>query len=173
LLTERALEEVLVEMRVESFGSALRHYRKLRGLSQVELCERTGLKQGVISRYENLISAPNSRSNLEVLAGALDVPLNDLRAGIVRNGPGDNEDESQRGVATQRGCTEEELMRAIPAFAEHPELMLLLSEGWNYLSPNTKEILVGWLTFQVQLNNSPGGPDVVGAYMRNRRSAEE
>jgi transcriptional regulator with XRE-family HTH domain len=63
----------------------LRDCRELRGLSQTELAERTGLKPSAISHFETGQRAP-SLANLIRLADALDVPLDTLclrsRAGV-------------------------------------------------------------------------------------------
>jgi transcriptional regulator with XRE-family HTH domain len=55
----------------------LRDCRELRGLSQSELAERTGLKPSAISHFETGQRAP-SLANLVRLADALDVPLDTL-----------------------------------------------------------------------------------------------
>ena len=54
------------------FPERLKHARKLRGLSQVELANRSGLQSSAISHFETKARRP-SFENLRRLADALDV----------------------------------------------------------------------------------------------------
>jgi transcriptional regulator with XRE-family HTH domain len=57
--------------------NSIRHYRKLRGLTQVQLAERVGIEQPHLSRLENGDEGP-PLSLFRRVAVALDVPLPDL-----------------------------------------------------------------------------------------------
>jgi transcriptional regulator with XRE-family HTH domain len=55
-------------------GDRLKQFRELKGLTQVEIEERTGLLRGYISRVENGHTVPTIET-LERFARALDMPL--------------------------------------------------------------------------------------------------
>jgi transcriptional regulator with XRE-family HTH domain len=59
------------------FGARLLALRKARGLSQVQLAERTGISQRAISSYETQVSYPPIPA-LPALAQALGVSLDEL-----------------------------------------------------------------------------------------------
>lgn len=58
-------------------GDRLKQFRELKGLTQVEIEERTGLLRGYISRVENGHTVPTIET-LERFARALDMPLYQL-----------------------------------------------------------------------------------------------
>lgn len=55
------------------FGANLRHYRKVRQLTQSELAEKAGLSTEMISKMERGIASP-SLATVERLSGILDMP---------------------------------------------------------------------------------------------------
>lgn len=57
--------------------NSIRHYRKLRGLTQVQLAERVGIEQPHMSRLENGDEGP-PLALFRRVADALGVPLPDL-----------------------------------------------------------------------------------------------
>jgi transcriptional regulator with XRE-family HTH domain len=64
-----------------TFGHRLRDVREARGVSQVELGRRVGMKQTIISRYETQDVVPSLDKVLQ-FAAALEVPCDELFAGI-------------------------------------------------------------------------------------------
>lgn len=72
----------------KQIGSIIRRVRKKRGLSQTELSERTGLRQGTISLIETGNPAARIETLLTVLA-ALDL---DFRIGAREAGPSEADD---------------------------------------------------------------------------------
>ena len=67
--SENALEQ--------SIGRQVRRYRKQLGLTITEMCERTGLSAGMVSKIENGNTSP-SLATLRSLATALNVPVTSL-----------------------------------------------------------------------------------------------
>jgi len=61
-------------MQISSLGAAIRRYRKVAGLTQAELGEKTGFDPKTISRFETGTYTPSIES-LFLLASALDVQL--------------------------------------------------------------------------------------------------
>ncbi|MFL6533883.1 helix-turn-helix domain-containing protein [Pseudomonas sp. H2_D02] len=61
-------------MRISSLGPAIRRYRKVAGLTQAELGEKTGFDPKTISRFETGAYTPSVEA-LFLFADALDVPL--------------------------------------------------------------------------------------------------
>ncbi|WP_434572969.1 helix-turn-helix transcriptional regulator [Pseudomonas sp. Z1-29] len=59
-------------MQISSLGSAIRRYRKVAGLTQAELGEKTGFDPKTISRFETGTYTPSVEA-LFLLANALDV----------------------------------------------------------------------------------------------------
>jgi len=62
---------------VKALGAKIKKYRKLRGLSQVELAVIISLSPGYIGSIEQGIRYPSLKT-LEKLARALKVPVNEL-----------------------------------------------------------------------------------------------
>ncbi len=69
LVSESALEQAL--------GRQVRRYRKQLGLTITEMCERTGLSAGMVSKIENGNTSP-SLATLRSLSTALNVPVTSL-----------------------------------------------------------------------------------------------
>ncbi|WPN65333.1 helix-turn-helix transcriptional regulator [Pseudomonas sp. P9_35] len=61
-------------MRISSLGPAIRRYRKVAGLTQAELGEKTGFDPKTISRFETGTYTPSVEALL-LLANVLDVQL--------------------------------------------------------------------------------------------------
>lgn len=61
-----------------TFGEVLRKVRTVKGLSQKDLAEKTGIYVGSIRNYEQVVSEPLWSSVLR-LADALEVPLDAFR----------------------------------------------------------------------------------------------
>jgi|GEM_PF-1476274 len=73
-------------------GLRIAEARQKAGLSQAELCERSGIAQTQISRYESGRAAPR-RESIEKLAKALDVPLEWLLSAALEDGTGTDRGE--------------------------------------------------------------------------------
>lgn len=58
----------------KQLGAALRRFRKDRALTQVQLAQRTGLRQGTISQLENGLETIKLRTAMELIR-ALDLEL--------------------------------------------------------------------------------------------------
>lgn len=58
----------------KQLGAALRRFRKDRALTQVQLAQRTGLRQGTISQVENGLETIKLRTAMELIR-ALDLEL--------------------------------------------------------------------------------------------------
>ena len=69
LVSESALEQAI--------GRQVRRYRKQLGLTITEMCERTGLSAGMVSKIENGNTSP-SLATLRSLSTALNVPVTSL-----------------------------------------------------------------------------------------------
>ena len=67
--SENALEQAI--------GRQVRRYRKQLGLTITEMCDRTGLSAGMVSKIENGNTSP-SLATLRSLATALNVPVTSL-----------------------------------------------------------------------------------------------
>ena len=61
-----------------SVGENIRRYRKLRGMTQVQLAEAVGLTEGAVRHYESGIRAVKPEL-LESIAAALGVSVNALK----------------------------------------------------------------------------------------------
>lgn len=61
-----------------SVGESIRRYRKLRGITQVQLAEAVGLTEGAVRHYESGIRAVKPEL-LEAIADALNVSVNALK----------------------------------------------------------------------------------------------
>lgn len=96
-------------------GNLVQRTRQARGLTQTDLGRRTGLTQNYISKLESGVVALPQRGTLEVLAGALDLPLADFyrAAGVLV--PQD-EREGERPLPPGVLALMQEMVR------QHPEL---------------------------------------------------
>lgn len=59
-------------------GERIRHFRKIRHLTQKDLAEKVGLSEPAIRHYENGIRNPNEEQ-LEAISQALDISVDSLR----------------------------------------------------------------------------------------------
>lgn len=66
-----------VQCRINWVGSTIQQYRKKKGLTQIELAEKSGLRQPQISRLEIGVHSPSFKT-LEKIAKALDITVGDL-----------------------------------------------------------------------------------------------
>jgi transcriptional regulator with XRE-family HTH domain len=77
-----------------SFARLLRYYRLAAGLTQEELAERARLSVRAISDLERGVKALPHRHTVELLADALEIPVEDLEHAIERRrGPRQNRDK--------------------------------------------------------------------------------
>lgn len=60
-----------------SLGAAIKKHRRLKGITQSELSQQSGVDVRNLSRYETDLVQPR-RSNLEKIAEVLQVPLDEL-----------------------------------------------------------------------------------------------
>lgn len=66
-----------MENTIELIAKNIKRLRKLKGLSQKEICNTTGIPQGQYSRIENAKVEP-SVSTIEKLAKAFEIPINEI-----------------------------------------------------------------------------------------------
>jgi transcriptional regulator with XRE-family HTH domain len=85
-------------------GAMLRHWRDLRGTSQLELSSHTGVSQRHISFIESGRSSP-SRQTLMDIAQALDVPLRDRNSLLLAAGYAPIYSEAPWNAAEMQGVT--------------------------------------------------------------------
>jgi transcriptional regulator with XRE-family HTH domain len=113
-------------------GALLRHWRGLRGRSQLDVATDTGISQRHISFVESGRSVP-SRPTLMALARALDVPLRDRNALLLAAGYAPAYSEAPLDAAELRG-----VMRAVERMLRQHEPFpaLLLDRHWNVLMTN-------------------------------------
>lgn len=64
---------------METTGEKIRHYRKMRNMTQAQLGEKVGLGDGAIRHYESGIRTP-TEEQLEDIAEALDISVSALRS---------------------------------------------------------------------------------------------
>lgn len=83
---------VVMTRATSSFARLLRYYRLAAGLTQEELAERARLSARAISDLERGVKALPHRHTVELLAGALEIPVEDLENAI----------ERRRGPRTKR-----------------------------------------------------------------------
>lgn len=73
---------------VMPFGEAVRYLRRLRGWTQAELADKIGVGQSTVANWEGLARPLNDPLTLMDLADALDIGVEELRAGrVARRGP--------------------------------------------------------------------------------------
>src|SRR5580698_9457631 len=85
-------------------GRMLRHWRDLRGTSQLELSSHTGVSQRHISFIESGRSSPG-RQTLMAIAQALDVALHDRNSLLLAAGYAPLYSEAPWNAAEMRGVT--------------------------------------------------------------------
>lgn len=64
---------------METTGEKIRHYRKMRNMTQAQLGEKVGLGDGAIRHYESGIRTP-TEEQLEDIAEALNISVSALRS---------------------------------------------------------------------------------------------
>ncbi len=70
-----------LEREVRTIGCAIKHWRRLRGLTQETLAARVGFSQAVLSRYERGKVQGIPYRRLGQLARELDITINELTEG--------------------------------------------------------------------------------------------
>jgi transcriptional regulator with XRE-family HTH domain len=113
-------------------GALLRHWRDLRGKSQLELSNYAGVSQRHISFIESGRSNP-SRQTLIDIAQALDVPLRDRNSLLLAAGFAPLYSEAPWNAAEMRGVTRalERLLRQ-----HEPFPAVVMDRYWNVLMTN-------------------------------------
>lgn len=119
-----------------SFSERLAHEMNEQGISQAELCRRTGLKSGHISPYLTSKTDRDPRiSTVAKIANALDVSV-DYLAGLTDN---------------PSGFTEEELKQ----FRIDADIKALIFK-YSQLPPERKEIIQETVDFQLSKSKAEG-----------------
>jgi transcriptional regulator with XRE-family HTH domain len=110
----------------------LRHWRDLRGTSQLELSSHTGLSQRHISFIESGRSSP-SRQTLVDIAQALDVPLRERNSLLLAAGYAPIYSEAPWNAAEMQGVTRalERMLRQ-----HEPFPAVVMDRYWNVLVAN-------------------------------------
>jgi transcriptional regulator with XRE-family HTH domain len=113
-------------------GAMLRHWRDLRGTSQLGLSGHTGLSQRHISFIESGRSSP-SRQTLMDIAQALDVPLRDRNSLLLAAGYAPSYSEAPWNAAEMQGITRalERMLRQ-----HEPFPAVVMDRYWNVLATN-------------------------------------
>jgi transcriptional regulator with XRE-family HTH domain len=113
-------------------GAMLRHWRGLRGTSQLELSSHTGFSQRHISFIESGRSSP-SRQTLMDIAQALDVPLRDRNSLLLAAGYAPVYSEAPWNAAEMQGVTRalERMLRQ-----HEPFPAVVMDRYWNVLVTN-------------------------------------
>jgi transcriptional regulator with XRE-family HTH domain len=113
-------------------GVILRHWRDLRGASQLELSSHTGISQRHISFIESGRSSP-SRQTLMDIAQALDVPLRDRNSLLLAAGYAPVYSEAPWNAAEMKGVTRalERMLRQ-----HEPFPAVVMDRYWNVLVTN-------------------------------------
>ena len=113
-------------------GALLRHWRGLRGRSQLDIATDTGISQRHISFIESGRSVP-SRPTLMALARALDVPLRERNTLLLASGYAPAYSEAPWNAEEMRGVTRalERMLRQ-----HEPFPALVLDRQWNVLMTN-------------------------------------
>jgi transcriptional regulator with XRE-family HTH domain len=113
-------------------GAMLRHWRDLRGTSQLELSGRTGVSQRHISFIESGRSSPG-RQTLMDIAQALDVPLRDRNSLLLAAGYAPAYSEAPWNAAEMQGVTRalERMLRQ-----HEPFPAVVMDRYWNVLMTN-------------------------------------
>jgi len=113
-------------------GTMLRHWRDLRGMSQLELSSHTGVSQRHISFIESGRSSP-SRQTLMDLAQALDVPLRDRNSLLLAAGYAPIYSAAPWNAGEMQGVTRalERMLRQ-----HEPFPAVVMDRHWNVLVTN-------------------------------------
>jgi transcriptional regulator with XRE-family HTH domain len=113
-------------------GTMLRHWRDLRGTSQLELSSHTGVSQRHISFIESGRSSP-SRQTLMDLAQALDVPLRDRNSLLLAAGYAPIYSAAPWNAGEMQGVTRalERMLRQ-----HEPFPAVVMDRYWNVLVTN-------------------------------------
>jgi transcriptional regulator with XRE-family HTH domain len=113
-------------------GAMLRHWRDLRGTSQLELSSHTGFSQRHISFIESGRSSP-SRQTLMDIAQALDVPLRDRNSLLLAAGYAPIYSEAPWNAGEMQGVTRalERMLRQ-----HEPFPAVVMDRYWNVLVAN-------------------------------------
>ncbi len=113
-------------------GPMLRHWRDLRGTSQLELSSHTGVSQRHISFIESGRSSPG-RQTLMDIAQALDVPLRDRNSLLLAAGYAPLYSEAPWNAAEMQGVTGalERMLRQ-----HEPFPAVVMDRYWNVLMTN-------------------------------------
>lgn len=113
-------------------GAMLRHWRDLRGTSQLELSSHTGVSQRHISFIESGRSSP-SRQTLMDIAQALDVPLRDRNSLLLAAGYAPVYSAAPWNAAEMQGVTRalERILRQ-----HEPFPAVVMDRYWNVLVTN-------------------------------------
>ncbi len=113
-------------------GAMLRHWRDLRGTSQLELSMHTGVSQRHISFIESGRSSPG-RQTLMDIAQALDVPLRDRNSLLLAAGYAPLYSEAPWDAAEMQGVTRalERMLRQ-----HEPFPAVVMDRYWNTLVTN-------------------------------------
>jgi transcriptional regulator with XRE-family HTH domain len=113
-------------------GSMLRHWRDLRGTSQLELSSHAGVSQRHISFIESGRSSP-SRQTLMDIAQALEVPLRDRNSLLLAAGYAPSYSDAPWNAAEMQGVT-----RALERMLRHHEPFpaVVMDRYWNVLMTN-------------------------------------
>jgi transcriptional regulator with XRE-family HTH domain len=113
-------------------GAMLRHWRDLRGTSQLELSSQTGVSQRHISFIESGRSSPG-RQTLMDIAQALDVPLRDRNSLLLAAGYAPVYSEAPWNAAEMQGVTRA-LERMLHQHEPFPAIVM--DPYWNVLVTN-------------------------------------
>ena len=115
-----------------NLGVLLRHWRDLRGSSQLDLSLDTGISQKQISFVESGRSVPN-RQTLMAIAQALDIPLRDRNTLLLAAGYAPMFSESEWDSAEMKSVTNA-LQRMLRQHEPFPAVVM--DRYWNVLMTN-------------------------------------
>jgi transcriptional regulator with XRE-family HTH domain len=113
-------------------GVLLRHWREVRGKSQLDLSLETGLSQRHLSFIENRRSAP-SRQTLMDIAQALDIPFRDRNELLLAAGYAPTYSETAWNTQEMESITKA-LGRVLRQHEPYPALVM--DRYWNVLTTN-------------------------------------
>ncbi len=105
-----------------SFARLLRYYRLAAGLTQEELAERARLSARAISDLERGLKAMPHRHTVELLAEALELPIEDLERAVPRRrGPRSSRDRAPLPVPPTSFVGRDAEIRAVTTLLRQPE----------------------------------------------------
>ena len=119
--------------KLDTIGARLRHVRELKGVSQGELAQKTGVSKGAISMAERDITSP-SADNLAKICRALQVSADTIVLGQSL----EFKDEWSQIVSTPKGF---ELRQAVMNLYKSEKLAAFFALA-NSLSPENLELLM-------------------------------